>query len=74
MELKRQYIVDEDNQKIAVQLDIATFQKIESALEDYALGQFINSDDSELLSVEDAKQFYASLDNEILGSVKVSGE
>ena len=62
MELKRQYIVDEDNQKVAVQLDIATFQKIESVLEDYALGHFINSDESELLSVEDAKQFYASLD------------
>ncbi len=64
MELKRQYIVDEDNQKIAVQLDIATFQKIENALEDYALGQYINADDSELLSVEGAKQYYSSLDKD----------
>ncbi|MGZ5059335.1 MAG: hypothetical protein ACXWE3_12830, partial [Methylobacter sp.] len=29
MELKRQYIVDEDNHKVAVQLDIDTFEKIE---------------------------------------------
>jgi hypothetical protein len=61
MELKRQYIVDEDNQKIGVQLDIATFQRIENVLEDHVLGQFINSDDSEMLSVEDAKTYYSAI-------------
>ena len=62
MELKRQYIVDEDNQKVAVQLDIDTFEKIEDVLENYALVQLINADKTESLSVEDAKKYYASLD------------
>jgi hypothetical protein len=62
MELKRQYIVNEDNQKVAVQLDIATFEKIENVLENYALVQLMNEDESETMAVEDAKKYYASLD------------
>jgi hypothetical protein len=62
MELKRQYIVDEDNHKVAVQLDIDTFEKIENVLEDYALAQLMNADDSEVMSIEDAKKYYATLD------------
>jgi hypothetical protein len=62
MELKRQYIVDEDNHKVAVQLDIDTFEKIEDVLENYALVQLINADESEALSIEDAKKYYATLD------------
>ncbi|MFZ2726887.1 MAG: hypothetical protein WAX77_11595 [Methylococcaceae bacterium] len=61
MELKKHYIVDEHNHKIAVQLDIKTFNKIETILEDYALVQLMNADDSEHLSLDDAKQYYASL-------------
>lgn len=62
MELKRQYIVDEDNHKVAVQLDIDTFEKIEDVLENYALIQLINADESETLSIEEAKKYYATLD------------
>lgn len=62
MELKRQYIVNEDNQKVAVQLDIATFEKIENVLENYALVQLMNEDESEVMAVEDAKKYYATLD------------
>ncbi|TAN68026.1 MAG: hypothetical protein EPN17_10020 [Methylobacter sp.] len=62
MELKRQYIVDEDNHKVAVQLDIDTFEKIEDVLENYALVQLINADESETLSIEEAKKYYAALD------------
>ncbi len=62
MELKRQYIVDEDNHKVAVQLDIDTFEKIEEVLENYALVQLINADESETLSIEEAKKYYAALD------------
>ncbi len=61
MELKRQYIVDEANQKVAVQLDIATFEKIENVLENYALVQFIKDDESDVMSIEDAKKYYATL-------------
>jgi len=62
MELKRQYIVDEDNHKVAVQLDIDTFEKIEDVLENYALVQLINADETEALGIEDAKKYYATLD------------
>lgn len=62
MELKRQYIVDEDNHKVAVQLDIDTFEKIEDVLENYALVQLINADETETLSIEEAKKYYAALD------------
>jgi hypothetical protein len=62
MELKKQYIVNEDNQKVAVQLDIATFEKIENVLENYALVQLMHEDESEAMTVEDAKKYYASLD------------
>ncbi len=62
MELKRQYIVDEDNHKVAVQLDIDTFEKIEDVLENYALVQLINADESEILGIEEAKKYYATLD------------
>ncbi|CAN5611829.1 hypothetical protein BH18ACI1_BH18ACI1_24540 [soil metagenome] len=37
MIIKRQYIIDEQNHKIAVQLDIKTFEQIEELLENYAL-------------------------------------
>lgn len=62
MELKRQYIFDEDNHKVAVQLDIDTFEKIEDVLENYALVQLINADESESLGIEEAKKYYATLD------------
>ena len=62
MELRRQYIVDEANQKVAVQLDIATFEKIENVLENFGLVQLMNDDDSEVMTIEDAKKYYATLD------------
>ena len=62
MELRRQYIVDEDNQKVAVQLDIATFEKIENVLENFGLVQLMNDDDSEMMTIEDAKKYYGTLD------------
>jgi|GEM_PF-339075 len=59
MEFKRQYIVNENNQKIAVQLDIDTFEKIENILENYALAKLINDEDSETLNIEkDKKNIY----------------
>jgi hypothetical protein len=39
MNIERNYIVDDRNRKIAVQLDIKTFERIENVLENYALVQ-----------------------------------
>jgi hypothetical protein len=61
--IKRKYIVDEDNNKIAVQLDIDTFNKIEEALEDYALYNLISENqDDETLDLDDARKFYSNLE------------
>jgi len=57
--LTKKYIVDEKNKKIAVQIPIATYKKIEEVLEDYALGQYIfEVKDEKSLSIAEAKKFY----------------
>lgn len=61
--IKKRYIVDEDQKKVAVQIDIADFEKIEQILEDYALGQLIaENDPGETLNLKEAKEFYDRLD------------
>lgn len=61
--IKKKYIVDERNHKIAVQLDIDTYEKIEELLENYALVKFMEeNEDDELLGLEDAKKNYSELD------------
>ena len=62
MIIDRQYIVDDKNRKLAVQVSIETFEKMEEALENYALYQLMNEkDDDEILSVAEAKGFYGDL-------------
>ncbi len=64
MNIKRQYIVNEQNQRIAVQVDIKTFEQIESVLENYALSRLMeNSEAEETLSLEEAKKYYEKLKN-----------
>ncbi len=57
--LAKKYIVDENNRKVAVQIPFETFKKMEEALEDYALGQYIiDVKDEESLTLAEAKKFY----------------
>ncbi len=61
--IKKKYIVDEDQNKIAVQITISDFEKIEQTLEDFALIKIIEENDhSENLTVQEAKNFYRNLD------------
>jgi hypothetical protein len=63
MVIKRQYVVNENNQRTAVLLDIKTFSKIEEILENHAFYHLIqNEEDGEILSLDDAKSYYATLD------------
>jgi len=63
MEIKRQYIIDERNRKVAVQLDIETFERIEEALENYGLIQLMQEEsDDELLELESAREYYRTLE------------
>ena len=62
LEIKRQYIMSEDNKPISVIIDISTFEKIESVIEDYGLGKYIyESDDDEPLNHTEALKFYRGL-------------
>ena len=60
--INKRYIVDERNKKIAVQIPIDTFEKIEEILENYALVQLMEEHrDEELFGVSEAKSYYDQL-------------
>lgn len=62
MQLKKRYVTDEENRRVAVQLDIETFEKLEAILEDYGLAKLMEENDDETLTLSEAKAFYESLD------------
>jgi acetyl-CoA carboxylase beta subunit len=60
--IKRKYIINEDDKKVAVQLDIKTFEKIERLLDDYVLAESIKSNKAtDRLTVNEAKAYYQKL-------------
>ncbi len=61
--INKQYIVDEQDKKIAVQIPIVTFEKIEEVLENYALVQLIKENEGEkVLGLSEAKAHYDRLE------------
>lgn len=61
--IKKKYIIDENPNKVAVQIDVADFEKIEQILEDYALGKLMEENDpAENLDLQEARKFYDQLD------------
>jgi len=63
--IKKQYIVDEQNIKIAVQIPIGTFEKIEQILENYALVQLMKDNvGEEILGIAEAKAYYGQLEKQ----------
>jgi len=61
--INKQYIVDEQNKKIAVQIPIDTFGKIEEILENYALVQLMEKNENEeVFGVREAKTYYDQLE------------
>lgn len=61
--IKKQYIVDEKNRKIAVQIDIKTFKTIEEILENYALVQLMKEyEHDDVLNLHEAKAYYQTLE------------
>lgn len=62
-EIKKKYILDNKNKKVAVQIDIDTFEQIENILEDHGLFNLIQEDSQkEYLNLNEAKEFYKGLD------------
>ncbi|SDW96022.1 hypothetical protein [Thiocapsa roseopersicina] len=61
MELKRRYVIDDENRKVAVQIDIDTFEKLEEILENYGLAELIAEDSDDGLDLTHAREYYATL-------------
>jgi hypothetical protein len=63
LEIKKRYVVDEQDRRVAVQIDLETFARIEEVLEDFALARWITDAQEEpALGPEAAKEYYNSLD------------
>ena len=63
LEIKKRYVVDEQDRRVAVQIDLETFARIEEALEDVAIARWItDTQDEETLGSEAAREYYQSLD------------
>lgn len=60
--IKKRYLIDENENKVAVQIDIGEFEKIEQILEDYVLTQLMKENDpADNLDLSEAKKFYDQL-------------
>lgn len=63
LKIPKTYIVDEKDNKVAVQVDIETFQKIEEVLENYGLVQLIKANENaSALNLAEAKTYYNTLE------------
>ena len=62
MEIRKYYVLDENQIPIAVQIPLSEFERLEEAIEDHGLAQLINEvQDEERLTGEDAYNYYRSL-------------
>ena len=67
LDIKKHFVVDEDNKTVAVQISIEAFRKIEKLLEDYALTQMMMEVETEPnLDLESAKHEYQQLPLDII--------
>ena len=62
LKIKKQFVVNEQNQAVGVILDLATFQEIEELLEDHLLSKSIEEVSKEkALPIDEARKQYAKL-------------
>lgn len=62
LNIKKEYVITDDNKKKAVLIDIETFKKIEQILESYGLGKYMEEVKGEdALSINDATAYYETL-------------
>jgi len=61
-EIKKEYVVTNDNKKRAVLIDIETFEKLEEILESYGLGKYMEEiEGEEVLSIDNVRSYYGTL-------------
>ncbi|MDZ8066402.1 MAG: hypothetical protein RMY64_12295 [Nostoc sp. DedQUE08] len=69
LEVHKNYVLDENQQPIAVQIPIAEFEKIEEILENYGLAKLMEEvDEEEALSKDEALKYYQSIKEENVAS------
>ena len=62
MVIDRKYIVDENNRRTAVLLDLNTFEEMEEAIENAALfARMRETDSDETYDIDEARSLYARL-------------
>jgi len=62
-EIKKEYVVTDENKKKAVLIDMETFEKIEEILESYGLGRYMEEiEGEETLPLNEARAYYGSLE------------
>ncbi|MEA1945219.1 MAG: hypothetical protein U9N07_07805 [Euryarchaeota archaeon] len=62
LEIKKDYVVTDDNRKRAVLIDIETFEKVEEILESFGLGRYMEEvEGEEILSSDSARRYYNAL-------------
>ena len=62
LKINKNYVLDTNQNKIAVQIPIAEFERIEEILEDYGLAQLMNeAQGDETLNKEEALKYLASI-------------
>ncbi len=62
LEIHKSYVIDENQQPIAVQIPLEQFEKIEEILENYGLAKLIEeTEGEERLSKEQALKYYNSI-------------
>ena len=59
--LNPNYVTDANNKKVAVQLNIKTYEKIEEILENYSLYKLMEESDDEPLTLAEAKVHYKKM-------------
>jgi hypothetical protein len=63
MDISPRYVVDEHDRRVAVQLDLETFARIEEVLENHGLYRLMQEAEADdLLEIAAARDYYRSLD------------
>jgi PHD/YefM family antitoxin component YafN of YafNO toxin-antitoxin module len=63
LNIKKEYVITDNNKRKAVLIDIETFERIEEILESYGLGKYMEEvENEESLSLSEAKRYYETLE------------
>jgi hypothetical protein len=69
LEIQKQYVLDEQQRTLAVQIPIAIFNQIEEILENFGLIKLMEEvENDEVLSGDDAYSYYQLLKKQNVGS------